>query len=217
MIRRLLIPLFGSGLLLAAGASTVLGKCDGPNPPADICSGIVANMDIGGIGTFTPGTPTTVKGFVAGTAMSVNVSISQGERPFETVGMALNFTSAVDGTRIRVQATASGQPGLWHADVTLPSGGAWMVVAAVVEANGSASNVGINTVQVAKAPQAPPATPTTPTPPVSPATPALPIAMLVAGLGAAALLASGMRDRARRRGVGAAAGGTAHSASSERA
>ena len=32
MIRRLLIPLLGSGLLLAAGASTVLGKCEGPNP-----------------------------------------------------------------------------------------------------------------------------------------------------------------------------------------
>jgi hypothetical protein len=199
MIRRLLIPLLGSGLLLAAGAGSALGKCEGANPPPDLCSAIVADLSVGGpIGTFQ-----------AGTATSISVVVSQGEQPFDAAGVALTFTSIAGGPAIREQALPTEDQGVWRADVTLPGSGAWMVAAAVVDRNGSAFDVGINTVQVAEAPKAPPAPPTTPTPPVSPTTPALPIAMLVAGLGAMALLANGIRDRARRRGVGVATTATA--------
>jgi hypothetical protein len=95
---------------------------------------------------------------------------------------------------------------MWRADVTLPTSGIWTVVAAIVTRDGNAYSAPMETVQVAKAPQAPP---TASTPPVSPTPPVLPIALLLAGLAAAALLATGMRVRSRRRTVGAAGASTA--------
>ena len=72
MLRRLLVPLLGSTLLLAAGATTALGKCEGPNPPT-FCSEVVASLDGGG----------TATAFRAGDPTDVNVVVSQGEQPFE--------------------------------------------------------------------------------------------------------------------------------------
>jgi hypothetical protein len=192
MIRRLLIPLLGSGLLLAGTATGVLAKCEGPNPPPQ-CSDVVASMNIGGsAGTFT-----------ADTQKSVVVSVSQGELPFDAAGVAITFSHLGDTKVYRVQTTSTGQPGMWRADVTLPTSGIWTVVAAIVTVDGNAYSAPMETIQVAKAPQAPPAT--TPTPPASPTPPVLPIALLLAGLAAAALLATGMRERSRRRTAGAGA------------
>ena len=206
MIRRLLIPLLGSGLLVAGTATGVLAKCEGPNPPPQ-CSEVVATMS-GPDGTF--GT------FTSGTTRSVDVSVSQGELPFDAAGVAITFTHLGDSKVLRVQAASTGQPGMWRADVTLPNSGIWTVVAAIVTKDGNAYSAPMETIQVAKAPKAPP---TASTPPVSPTPPVLPIALLVAGLAAAALLATGMRERSRRRAIGAtgAATATASPANSDRA
>ena len=59
MIRRLLIPLIGSGLLLAAGAGTALGKCEGPNPPS-FCPDVVAELHVAPFGVGHAGTATGV-------------------------------------------------------------------------------------------------------------------------------------------------------------
>ena len=205
MIRRLLIPLLGSGLLLAGTATGALAKCEGPNPPPQ-CSEVVASMNIGGsVGSFT-----------ADTQKSVVVSVSQGELPFDAAGVAITFSHLGDSKVMRVQATSTGQPGMWRADVTLPTNGIWTVVAAIVTKDGNAYSAPMDTIQVAKAPKAPP---TASTPPVTPTPPVLPIALLVAGLAAAALLATGMRERSRRRSIGATGAATARAsaANSDRA
>jgi hypothetical protein len=200
MIRRLLIPLLGSGLLLAAGASTALAKCEGPNPP-DFCKQVVASLNVRGGGGVIH----------AGTRASVDISISQGEQSFEATSVVLVFSRS-DGTVERAYATAAAVPGLWSADLLLPDDGSWNVMAQVFDAYGNASLVPIQTSWGDALPVLPPvpsaAKPVT-APPVSPAPPALPIALMVAGLAAAALLAFAMRERSRRRSVGASGATTA--------
>ena len=202
MIRRFVLPLLGSGLLLAGTATGVLAKCEGPNPPA-FCSEVVANIDVGTLGTYTAGTgmPGTADHFAAGVEKSVNVFVSKGEQPYDAVSVMLSFISYPDGTLVRAQAKPTAQPGQWRADVTLPADGTWRVDAYVTDRNGLTLTLPIDTLQVWKAPAAPPSggTPTTPAPPIAPTRPALPIALLVAGLAAAGMVAARLRDRARRR------------------
>ncbi|MEP6807614.1 MAG: hypothetical protein ABI978_03330 [Chloroflexota bacterium] len=206
MIRRLLIPLIGSGLLLAAGAGTALGKCEGPNPPS-FCQDVVAELNVGPFGVVH-----------AGTATGVDVSVWQGDNAFDALSVTLTFTLVGNGTMVSQLATATTVPGQWHADMLLPSTGTWAVVAKVIDRNGIARNLQTEVVQVTEPPVAPPGTPVTP-PPTNPTLPALPIALLVAALAVAGLLAGQMRSRARRRTAGAAggAGGSASTATRDRA
>ena len=211
MIRRLLIPLLGSGLLLAATAGSALAKCEGPNPP-EFCKSVAVNLNIGG----------GEGALQAGTLETVAIQVTLAEQPYEATNVVLTFARVADGTAVRVPATASARPGLWTADILLPDRGSWTVVAEIVTPDGAASTLSIGTIQVAKGPDLPPSTtPVTP-PPVTPAAPILPIALAFGGLAAAALLGQAIRQRSRRRTAGAAIGTAASTpagstASAERA
>lgn len=208
MIRRILIPLLGSGLLLAATAGSAFAKCEGPNPP-DFCKSVAVNLGIGG-----------GEGHLqAGLLESVPISVTLGEQPYEATSVVLTFARVADGTVVTVPATASVRSGLWTAEVLLPNGGSWTVVADVVTPDGTARSMSLETIQVSKPPALPPSTtPITP-PPVTPIPPILPIALGLAGLAALALLGQAIRERSRRRTVGAAVGSAAaaSTASVERA
>ena len=204
MIRRILLPLLGSGLLLAATAGSAFAKCEGPNPP-DFCKSVAVSLNIGGGGGVLQ----------AGLRETVTVDVSLAEQPIEATSVVLTFARVADGSVVTVPATASVRTGLWTAEVLLPNGGSWTVVADVVTPDGTARSMSLDTIQVAKPPTLPPSTtPITP-PPTTPIPPILPIALGLAGLAAVALLGQSIRDRSRRRTAGAtAAVGTA---SAERA
>jgi hypothetical protein len=191
MIRRFVLPLLGSGLLLAGTATGVLAKCEGPNPP-EFCNEIVASILVGGNGSFTAGTPTPV-----------NLWLVKGEGPYDVKSVLLSFYRYQDATLVRAEAELTADRGHWRAVVTIPSDGGWRVDAYVVGADGATVVLPIPPGQVVKPPAAPPVTtPTTPTPPVTPTTPslpALPIALLVAGIAAAGMAGVALRDRTRRR------------------
>jgi hypothetical protein len=192
MIRRLLIPLLGSGLLLAGTAGSAFAKCEGPNPP-DFCSEVVVSFS-DSLGSFQAGTPQTVV-----------FSVSQGEQPFAAMGVVLQFVNAGDGSRIDVPATATTQAGLWRAVVNLPATGIWDTFAQVVTNTGADYRLTGERIRVAQPPAAPPVAKPVTVPPVTPTTPMLPIALVLAGLAAAALAGVVIRDRTRRRTAGAAA------------
>ncbi len=194
MLRRLLIPFVGSALLLAAGAGTVLGKCEGPNPPA-FCSEVAVSLYAAGPGTI----------FHAGRVESVNISVSKSEQPFDASGVILTFARIGDTTVIRAPAATTDQPGLWRAEVRLPTGGSWTVVADVLDRAGTARQVPIQTIQVASPPAKPPAGKPV-TPPVIPAMPWVLLLLVAAGIVATALIVGGSRRRARPRAPRAAVG-----------
>lgn len=199
MIRRLLIPLLGSGLLLAATAGSALAKCEGTDPKPEFCSQLIVDLRASDGGIFQ-----------AGTSEAVTVQLSRGEQPFEALGVNLTFTSG-DGTTVRESAIATSRAGIWEAEVLLPVGGRWEAFAQVVTADGSAIDVGLQAIQVPRVELPPASTPVTP-PPATPTSPILPIGLGVAALGAAALLAQGIRERSKRRqatGVAAAVGSPA--------
>lgn len=209
MIRRLLIPLLGSGLLLAATAGSALAKCEGPEPP-EFCKDVVVNLNIGGGG----GT------LQAGIRENVAIDVSLGEQPYDATSVVLTFARVADGDAVVVPATASVRPGLWTAEVLLPDGGSWTVVAQVIAPDGTETMVPYNTIQVAKAPDLPPVnSPVTP-PPTTPATPISPI--LPIGLGLAALAAAGLggqaiRERSKRREAAGVAASVGSAATADRA
>lgn len=202
MIRRLLIPLVGSGLLLAASAGSAFAKCEGPNPPA-FCSEVIVSLGASG------------SGLVGGSARSLVISVTQGEQPFEATGVVLTFTAA-DGSVVRVPATATAQPGLWRAEVTLPDAGIWTAYAQVVTSEGPAYRLFIDRVRVSEPPTLP-VQPPVGAPPVAPAPPILPIALILAGLAAVALLGQTTRTRRQATAVGSAAEPTASAAAADRA
>ena len=195
MIRRLLIPLLGSGLLLAASASSVFAKCEGPNPP-DFCKEVAVSLNVGGPGAMH-----------AGTLETVAIQVSKSEQPYDADAVTLIFARVADGTAVRVAATATPVDGMWTADVNLPNGGSWTVVAEVVGADGSQSSISVDTIQVFRPPALPPSTtPVTP-PPAPPASPILPIGLLVASMAAiAGITAQVLREGSRRRKAEAPAG-----------
>lgn len=202
MIRRILIPLLGSGLLLAATAGSAFAKCEGPNPP-EFCKSVAVNLGIGG-----------GEGHLqAGLRETVPISVTLGEQPYEATSVVLTFARVADGAIVTVPATASVQSGLWTAEVLLPNGGSWTVVADVVTPDGTASSMSLATIQVSNPPALPPVTtPITP-PPAAPILPALPIALALTGIALAAIAGQLIRDRTRRR----TAGGAVSTASAERA
>ena len=209
MIRRLLIPLLGAGLLLAATAGSAFAKCEGENPP-EFCKDVVVNLNIGGGG----GT------LQAGIRETVAIDVSLGEQPYDATSVVLTFARVADGDAIVVPATASVRPGLWTADVLLTDGGSWTVVAQVIAPDGTETMVPYNTIQVAKAPDLPPVnSPTTPAtpPPTTPTSPIFPIALGLAGLAAAAILGQGMRERSKRRATAGAAASMGSAATADRA
>lgn len=197
MIRRLLIPLLGSGLLLGATAGSALAKCEETaDPKPAFCSEVVVSVAVAGGGMPE-----------AGTRETLIVNVSQGEQPFEAMGVVLTLLDA-EGTRVRAPATVT-SPGLWTAEVTLPDGGSWSVMAQVVTNTGAAYRLPVYSEWGETLPVLPPAeeAPTT-APPVTPATPAspvLPIVLLLGLLAAAAIAGQLIRDRSRRRTAGAAA------------
>ena len=191
MIRRLLVPLLGAGLLLAATAGSAFAKCEGPNPP-EFCKSVAVSLMIGGGGGVLQ----------AGTLETVTIDVSLGEQPYEATSVTLSFARVADGTTVLVPATASVRPGLWSAEVLLPDGGSWTVVAEIVAPDGAASSMPLDTIQVAKPPALPP--PTTPTTPPPATPPVLPVVLGFAGLAAVGLAVQQLRAR-RRAGAGAAA------------
>jgi hypothetical protein len=195
MIRRLLIPLLGSGLLLAASAGSALAKCEGTDPPA-FCSEVVV-----GFGDSSAS-------FQAGMPETVVFTVSQGEQPFEAMGVTLTFINQEDDSRVVVPATATNQPGLWRAEVNLPDGGIWNTNAQVVTNTGAAYRIFVERARVTLPPPPPVEKPIT-APPVTPTAPILPIALVLGGLAAAALAGVVIRDRSRRRTAGAAMGTSA--------
>lgn len=190
MIRRLLVPLLGAGLLLAATAGSAFAKCEGPSAP-EFCKSVAVSLNIGGGGVLQ-----------AGTTEAVTIDVSLGEQPYEATSVTLSFARVADGTTVLVPATASVRPGLWTAEVLLPNGGSWTVVAEIVTPDGVESSVALDTMQVAKPPALPPST--TPATPPPGAPPILPIVLVIAGFGAAGLAAQVLRAR-RRAGAGVAA------------
>ena len=190
MIRRLLIPLLGSGLLLAASAGSAFAKCEGPNPP-DFCSEVVVAF-------------TTMGDMQVGVAQAITFTVTQGEQPFEAMGVVLQFINPQDGTQIDVPAIATDSPGLWRAEIKLPADGIWNTYAQVVTNTGAAYRLFVERARVTLPPAPPVEKPIT-APPVTPAAPILPIALVLGGLAAAALAGVVIRDRTRRRTAGAAA------------
>jgi hypothetical protein len=214
MIRRLLVPLLASGLLLAATAGSAFAKCEeGADPQPDFCSQVQVSLNVGGgPGAYQAGTPTSFAVFQAGTNESFNLYVSLGEQPLDAMAVALTFVKNGE-TRVRVQAAPTSQPGEWTGEVQLPEDGFWAVTAQVVDANGAASLVTMQPIRVSQPAKPPTATPITP-PPAPPAAPTLPIALLLAGIAAAAVAGQTI-GRSRRRTAGAAApSGTATSAAS---
>ena len=140
MIRRILLPLLGSGLLLAATAGSAFAKCEGPEPP-EFCKDVAVNLNIGGGG----GT------LQAGIRETVTIDVSLCEQPYDATSVVLTFARVADGDAVVVPATASVRPGLWTADVLLNDGGSWTVVAQVIALDGTETMVPFNTIQVAKA------------------------------------------------------------------
>ena len=188
MIRRLLIPLFASGLLLAGTAGSALGKCEeGADPMPEFCNEVVASLNYGSGGSLQAGEDT-----------SILVSISKGEQPFEATGVVLTFVSAADGSRLQATATAATQPGNWRAEIILPDKGILTVLTAIEGADGEAYLIEGGRIRVNQPPEVPPVQ-TPATPPVTPSTPALPIALVLAGIAAAAIGSQVVRDRSRRR------------------
>ncbi len=187
MIRRMLVPLVASGLLLAATAGSALAKCEGPEPP-DFCSQVMASLDAGG-GSYLR--------LTAGTADTINIFVSRAEQPFDADSVTLVFSRIAGGTVLEIPAER-GVQGWWHADVTLPDGGGWTVVAEM-GVDGVIERQTFETLRVAPAAEAPEAPVATPSQPINPTPPVLPIALLVAGVAAAALVGVGLRGRARRR------------------
>ncbi len=185
MIRRLLVPLLGSGLLLAAGAGSALAKCEGPNPP-DFCSQVVASIDFGSAGATAR----------AGIETPVRVWVSRGEQPTEASGITLIFARIADATVVRAEAQPSAEAGLWRVNVNLPRGGGWTVVAEVTQVDGTLVRLNLDWVLVATGPSAPRVAPLAA--PISPAPPAWPIALVLAGVVASGLLAVRARQRSRR-------------------
>jgi hypothetical protein len=204
MIRRLFVPLLGSALLLAASAGSALGKCEGANPPS-ACSALVVSMEVGGN-----------RGIQAGTAETVKISIARGDTHLDAMGIVLTFARAGDASRVRIPATATPVPGLWTAEVLLPDGGSWSVMAQVVDLGGNASLVPVHTTWGSVVPALPPTSPPVTGPPVTPASPVLPIAQLLGLLAAAAVAGQLMRDRSRRR-TAAAGAASASAATADRA
>jgi hypothetical protein len=196
MIRRFVLPLLGSGLLLAGTATGVLAKCEGPNPP-EFCQQVVAYID-----------DTTTGSLQAGTSAAVYVWIRKGEQPYAVKSVLLSFSSYADGQLVRAEAIRTGQAGQWRADVKMPTDGGWKLTAYVVDLDGVTTALAVDATLVVR-PKAPPVTtPTTPTPPVTPTPtlPALPIALLVAGIAAAGMAGVALRDRTRRPAGGQLAG-----------
>lgn len=192
MLRRFLIPLVGTGLLLGATAGSALGKCEADPQPA-FCSEVVVSVSVAGGGMPQ-----------AGTLETLLLDVSQGERPFAAAtSVAVTLVDA-DGTTVRAPATVT-TPGLWTADVTLPGAGSWSVMAEVVASGGDTYKIPVygewgELLPVLPADEAPAAAPpVTPTP----VSPVLPIALLLGLLGVAAVAGFTMRDRARRRTAGA--------------
>jgi len=187
MIRRLLVPFLGSALLMAGTAGNALGKCEGANPPSS-CSELVVSMEVGGS-----------SGLQAGTTETVKISIARGDTHLDAMGIVLTFARAGDSTSVRVAATATPVPGLWTADVLLPDGGSWSVMAQVVDLGGNASLVPVHTNWGSVVPAVPPTSPPVTAPPATPASPVLPIVLLLGVLAAAAVAGQLIRDRSRRR------------------
>jgi hypothetical protein len=204
MIRRLLIPLLGSGLLLAASAGSVFAKCEGPNPP-EFCKSVAVSLNTGGPGAMH-----------AGTLETIAIQVSKSEQPFEATDVTLIFARVADGTAVRVAATATPVDGMWTADVNLPNGGSWTVVAEVVGAEGSESTISIDTLRVGKPPALPPST-TPVTPPVAPGPPVLPIALIIASIAAIAAISGQVIREGSRRGKAAAPAAVGSAATADRA
>ena len=195
MIRRFLIPLLGSGLLLGATAGSALAKCEADPQPA-FCSEVVVSINLAGGGMPQ-----------AGTLETLLVDVSQGERPF-TAATSVELTLVdADGTTVRAPATIT-SPGLWTAEVTLPNAGSWSVMADVVTGAGDEYRIPVygewgELLPVLPADEAPTTAP--PVTPAAPASPVLPIVLLLGLLAAAAIAGQLIRDRSRRRTAGATA------------
>jgi hypothetical protein len=189
MIRRFLIPLLGSGLLLGATAGSALAKCEADPQPA-FCSQVVVSVSVAGGGMPQAGTNETLL-----------IEVQQGEEPF-MAATSVNLTLVdADGTTVRAPATVT-SPGLWTADVTLPGAGSWSVMAEVVASTGDTYKIPVygewgELLPVLPADEAPAAAP--PATPAAPASPVLPIVLLLSLLAAAAITGQLIRGRMRRR------------------
>lgn len=172
-------------LLLGAAAGSAFAKCEGTDPPA-FCDEVMANIDFGSAGASLR----------AGTESPVRIWLFRGEQPLEISGVTLVFNRIADGTNISVEGRPSGTPGLWLSDVEMPAGGGWTVVVEAAGIDGTLERVSLTTVRVREPLTAPGDQPATP---VAPTLPALPIALLVAGIAAAALFAPSLRQRSRER------------------
>lgn len=189
MLRRFLIPLLGSGMLLGATAGSALAKCEGDPKPA-FCSEVVVSVSLAGGGMAQ-----------AGTHQTLLVNVSQGEQPFEAKSVVVTLVDA-DGTSVRALATVT-SPGLWTADVTLPSAGSWSVMAEVVGPTGDEYRIPVYSEWGEAFPvlpaeeQAPTTAP--PVTPAAPISPVLPIVLLLGLLAVAAVAGQLIRGRIGRR------------------
>jgi len=188
--RRLVIPLLASSMLLAAAAGSAVAKCEGTDPP-EFCKEVMASVEYG-----------TGASLRAGSDTPLRIWVSRGEQPIEATNVALVFARIADATVVRVEATGTGQAGFWRADVNLPAGGGWTLVAEIDGVDGGPLvRLNLDTLRVREplTPPHGPAPPVNPSTPIDPSTPVLPIVLLVAGIAAAALGAAALRERSRRR------------------
>ena len=88
MIRRLLIPLLASALLLTVTAGAAFAKCEGPNPPA-FCQQTVASMDFGSAGSSIR----------AGAQTPVRLWVIRGEQPADEITVTPS-SSRIGGTAV---------------------------------------------------------------------------------------------------------------------
>jgi hypothetical protein len=185
IFRRLLVSTMAGGVLLTWTAGSALAKCEGADPQPAFCHEIRVELSTsGGLGTYVAGRPTSFDIFQAGVRSSFDIFVALGDDAVDATSVAITFINDADGTRLRVPATATSQPGQWTAEVLLPEAGAWSPYAQVVDVNGAEYRVAIEPVHVGP-PAAPPVT--TPAAPSSPAVPALPAALGLIGVAVALL------------------------------
>ena len=179
VLDRLFVPALAASLLTLAAAGVALGKCEDGSPEADnpACQAISATLETGG-------------SMAAGATTTVSLWVSQGEQPFWPMSAEVVFHRIADGTTLTVALDPAAEEGRFTADVNLPQGGHWTVVAQVRDLEGRTAILPLETIRVRDLPA-----PTVDRGRSSPAAPlnvpawpwALLGGVLAMGLGAAAL------------------------------
>lgn len=139
--RRIVTATVMASLLAFAMVSAALAKCEKGSPEAEspFCLGVVATIDRGTV-------------IQAGTASAIDVTLTQGEEPLRGVSAEISFVRVGGGEPYIVALEPSSEPGHFVAQVNLPAGGFWTLVARVQNPSGAWTDLALETLRVGDAP-----------------------------------------------------------------